>query len=74
MNPLKEHIHIYTTPKQKATRYRDAGGFGIINNKPQSLIRAWCCNKGRWAKNLTVQSYYDGDRYWCVEGKGCKKK
>ena len=68
----KTDIHIFSCSLQKAIRYK-VEDIGVIRNKPQSLIMACCCFKERWAKNLGVQTYYDGPRFWCLEGKGCKK-
>ncbi len=73
---LNHSLHIYTVPGQKATQYRvEFGDTDItITNKPHSKLVAWCCGEIRLAKNLRVQAYYDGPRFWCIKGKGCKKK
>lgn len=63
-------MHIYRATGQRATRYKCDAGF-VIKNKPRSLIRCMECNKLRWAKKMVVQSYYDGDRFFC-EKENCK--
>ena len=68
-------IHIYTTNHQPATRYKvDLGRLKpvVIRCSQRTLCRARCCEKLRWAGNLTVQVYYDDIRFWCRESKGCK--
>lgn len=64
-------MHIYRTKEQKATRYKCDAGF-VVRYSPTATLWANCCRRLRWAKNLTVQSYYDGDRFFCIKGKGCK--
>lgn len=65
-------MHIFTTKKQPATNYIHSAGFRI-KYPPKKRIRACCCNEVREARFLGVQSYYDGDRFYCVDGKGCKR-
>lgn len=64
-------MHIFKSRDQKATSYK-SNGFKIIF-KDRKLL--WCnnCKIKRWAKNLLVHSYYDGDYFFCKKGKGCKK-
>lgn len=59
-------ISIFRAKAQPATRYRCDVGFWI-KNKTRSLARCWNCRKLRWCANLVVQSYYDGDRFFCKE-------
>ena len=70
------HVHIFTADSQPATRYvvdvsTEATPFTVFN-KPRSLIVAACCGQRRWAKNLTVQCYYDESGFYCRKGKGCR--
>ena len=69
------NLHIYTAPRQPATRYLvDFGSAGrhFIRNKPRALARCRKCQKLRRCENLVVQAYYDCTYYWCAPGKGCK--
>jgi hypothetical protein len=66
--------HIYTAVSQPATDYVDRcgpvefrGGF-----LPDDHIAVGCCGRTRLARDVVVQCYYDGPRFWCAEGKGCK--
>lgn len=63
-------IHVFAEREQKATSYKCNAGFRV-RFKPRKLLFCDNCGKQRWAKNLTVQSYYDGDRFFCIKGKGC---
>lgn len=62
-------LHVFRAKDQSATRYRCGAGF-TIKNKPTSLFWCYGCGRRRQAKNLRVQSYYDGDRFFCKGG--CK--
>lgn len=64
-------MHIFTAGNQPATRYKTDFGFWMTI-KPTRLLWCWNCDKRRQAKNLVVQSYYDGDRFFCKDG--CKKR
>ena len=67
-------VHVLTAAMQPATRYR-VGGIDMtiwIRHSPRQPLFARCCKRRRIAKNLVVQSYYDGDRFTCRRGKGCK--
>ena len=73
-------LRIYSSDSEPATRWcwnnpiREKGQWRrYIVNKPRRLVRAWCCNKLRWAQNCVVQVYYDQVPHWCRAGKGCKK-
>jgi hypothetical protein len=63
-------MHIYRAPGQPATRYKIDLGIWI-KHKPTKVIMCGNCLKRRQAKNLVVQCYYDGDRFYCK--KGCKE-
>lgn len=71
------NVHIYRAKNQPATRYLFDLGDGIrhwfVSGK-RSLFPCFECRKRRWAKNLFVQVYYDGERFFCREGKGCRAK
>jgi hypothetical protein len=63
-------IHVYSAPFQPFTHYKDDLGesaFTVTHN-PRELHRCHNCGRGRWAKNLRVQVYYDKILVTCVEG------
>ena len=67
-------LHIYSDRMQPATGFQDHTfdppmSFGA---KAGRLIWCECCRKRHRAANVVVQCYYDGWRYWCAPGKGCK--
>jgi len=67
-------VHIYTADLQPATDFVDRCGSIIMrfHTEPRSLLRTDCCRKWRWAKYVRVQVYYDGLKWWCADGHGCK--
>lgn len=65
-------MHIFVARNQNATRYK-LEGIGWIKHKPFTRLWTDCCRERRIAKNLSVQAYYDGPRFFCKDGKGCKK-
>lgn len=73
-------IHIYTAPRQPLTRYVDQTliGMGFSRRKatfrhhPREQVRCHTCQQLRWAKNLTVYTYYDRLHIACREG--CKRR
>ena len=66
-------VHIYTAPKQPATRWVDSNldPPRVIEWPAHRLVFAYCCGKRRLAKNCVVQSYYDGVYIWCAPERGC---
>jgi hypothetical protein len=66
---IRQSIHIFRANAQPATRYKTEFGFWM-RFKPTQLLSCWNCERRRQAKNLVVQSYYDGDRFFCKGG--CK--
>ena len=70
-----ETCHIFRAAHEPATRF-DLGAPGgrrhIVRYGAHRLVPARCCHAFRWAKNCTVQVYYDGISFWCRDGKGCK--
>jgi hypothetical protein len=64
-------MHIFRSTEQSACRYWHDAGFWVTF-KPTKLLWCWNCEKRRQAKNLIVQTYYDGDRFFCKGG--CQKK
>lgn len=68
-------VHVFRAREQPATHFSDD------NVRPRLWVRyaerkllwCWSCRKRRWAKNLVVQVYYDSTRFFCREGRGCKK-
>lgn len=69
-------MHLYAANPQPATRFRDSIGNRPFwrRNPPGRQIFADCCGRQRPAKNLVVQVYFDGLKYFCADGKGCKAK
>jgi hypothetical protein len=69
-------VHVFTAVHHDATRFNlgePVGEEHWVEWSARKLIRTDCCNRLRWAKNCTVQVYYDGCRFWCRDGKGCKR-
>lgn len=67
-------VHIYAESKQSAVKFMDytfdppmVHGYG-----PRKLIYTECCSMRHRAENIVVQCYYDGWRFWCAQGHGCK--
>ena len=73
-------VHIYTRDHQPATRFVTVIYTGKkdmrfwTRNPAHRTVPTSCCRKQRWAKNCTVQVYYDMVPFWCRPGKGCRKK
>lgn len=69
MNP-----HVYTSALQPATDFTDDSLTppAKVVYRPGELVFTSCCEKRRRAANAAVQCYYDGRRFWCIDGKGCK--
>jgi len=74
-------IHIYTARCQPATHFLDycVPGKPIhFRYSPRHVFRCDECGRLRWAKNLSVQVYYDMIRFFCTETEryrrnwGCK--
>jgi len=71
-------VHLYARPFQPLTKYVDhvlvGMGFSVRKatrrNHPRKLFRCWICKRLRWAKNLTVQVYYDEMVISCREHHG----
>lgn len=68
-------MHLFTAASQPATRFVDrtmTGRTFWFRFGPQKLF--WCkgCGRRRWAKNMRVQVFYDGWRFWCKEVCGNK--
>ena len=70
----KMTLHIYTTRKQPAIKYRDPYIKRWFGHPRKCKLFAACCMKFRNAESLMVQVYYDALRYSCADGKGCKEK
>ena len=76
-------IHLFGADMQPATDFWDKIMPGVKNfhfkYSPRHLFRCCKCRRLRWAKNLSVQVYYDGTRFFCREKKtrrgkrGCKQ-
>lgn len=68
-------VHIYRARPQPATKFvvpvTDEQSLTIVHS-PGQLLLAHCCKRRRRARNLEAQAYYDGNYYFCVDGKGCK--
>ena len=61
--------HIFSASNQPATDFMDYtfGPPERIVCSPFAIRRCWKCRKRRIAKNLTVQVFYDGNRYFCSD-------
>lgn len=60
-------IHIFVAPVQPATNFIDdvTGKTYRFRLKKRQIRTCFSCGARRWAKNLTVQVYYDGFRFHC---------
>ena len=67
-------LHIYRCAQQPATGFTDHSFDPPHTHAyaPRRLLWAECCGKRHRAENIVVQCYYDGWRFWCSPGKGCK--
>lgn len=62
--------HIYTAAKQPLTRYYD-GNCGVsicFTHDEREVFTCHDCGRRRWAKNMTIQVYYDMSVIACREG------
>jgi hypothetical protein len=68
------NLHIYTAPAQPATDFIDCCGEEEMRFQYSPRHLFWCvrCRRRRWAGHLVAQVYYDGVRFWCASGHGCK--
>ncbi len=64
------NIHIFTTNSQEATKFKVYGMDHVVKFKPKARLICHNCLKKKWAQNLFVKSYYDGDYFFCK--KECK--
>ena len=64
---VRSSIHIYSAGMQPAENFVDRTGDRPMRFKcsPLALRRCNGCGKVRRCKNLQVQVFYDGIRYWC---------
>jgi len=67
-------VHIYTAALQPATQFTDNtmdepwhAGYSV-----GKLLRCECCNNRHPARDVVVQCFYDGWRFWCAPKRGCK--
>jgi hypothetical protein len=67
-------VHIYVAAGQPATAYVDdsfdppmEGGYPA-----DKMIFCDGCDECWPASQMVVQCYYDGRRFWCANGHGCK--
>lgn len=67
-------LHIYWAGQQPATAFSDktfdppmAGGYPA-----DKMIFCDSCDECWPASQMVVQCYYDGRRFWCAPGHGCK--
>lgn len=63
-------IHLFTVRGQRATDFWDKimpEHTIHFQYSPRHLFRCHECERLRWAKNLSVQVYYDGTRFFCTE-------
>lgn len=68
------NLHIYTSPLQPYTNFVDHTFDPPMRRTSPGgrLVYCDCCGKRRFARDVVVQCYYDGDRLWCAPGRGCK--
>ena len=62
---MPNNIHIFTVPKRDPTKPIRANGLIYPAMRPCQIARCWWCGRRRQARNLWVQIYYDGSRYYC---------
>jgi len=66
-------IHLFAARGQPATDFWDKTMPGPehmnlhFQYSPRRLFRCRECGRLRWAKNLSVQVYYDSLRFFCTE-------
>ena len=65
----KSGLHIFTTPGQSFTEFRDWDG-RVVRFQPRSLHLCHSCLKRRIAQNLEIQVFYDQLLVRCKGG--CK--
>lgn len=71
---MSQTVHIYTAPKEPATRFNVGAPIGKthwVTRRPLQRLYCWTCQRERIAKNLIAQVYYDSLRFFCMKGKGC---
>jgi hypothetical protein len=68
------NVHIYTAALQPATKFTDNNFEEPMEfTKPGgSLLWCECCGKRHPARDVVVQCFYDGWRFWCAPERGCK--
>ena len=69
-------IHIYSASLQLATAFVDDCGEVEMRSgyAPDKMIFCDSCDECWPASQMIVQCYYDGRRFWCANGHGCKDK
>lgn len=69
-------VHVFSAPKQPATRFTVDVGDGIkplvIRFAGRAQIRCRLCGKRHWAKYMSAQVYYDQTVYSCRGG--CRRQ
>ena len=69
-------IHLYTAKSQPAVNFINETVEGDPMRFTFPSRRLFCCQRcgrPRWAKNLSVQVFYDGVRFFCTDKTKCKK-
>ena len=66
-------VHVYTALAQPLTRYNIGTIIGVDRWRiihRRKVFQCSLCYRRRWAKNLSIQVYYDMLRVFCKDG--CK--
>lgn len=60
--------HLFAETSQAATEFIDPHGAEpvTIRNRPNAMRYCCRCSRRRRCKNMTVQVYHDGPRYFCL--------
>jgi hypothetical protein len=68
------NIHIYTAALQPATGFQDTSFDPPTQHSYSGGRLLWCecCGKRHPARDVVVQTFYDGWRFWCARDRGCK--
>lgn len=63
------NLHVYTTDIQPLTNYVDTNFDPAMRftQNPRKLYHCHECGRRRWAKNLSIQVYYDSLRVFCAD-------
>ena len=62
-------LHVFRAKIQALVSYTDTNFDSPMKftTNPRSQYYCYTCGRRRWAKNLSIQCYYDGCRIFCAE-------